>query len=120
MILNDSEFLQLALNKYDNPRMTDVEEFQADIRRFGQLNKLLQRYVKDKSLLNDRLIINHIVIIGNCFTPEYSIPMMRYKTSDCCKFALDTFLFYMGLIEVSSIGLDFWLLEDLEKKHGRR
>lgn len=119
MILTDAEFFKSALNNYDNPFTVSVEEFSADLKRFSHLNTLFRRYSKNSEDLKDRLIMNHIVILCNCFTVATSIELMRYKIGGAFRVILDTFMFYMGLV-ASVERLNFELLEYLEVSHGRK
>ncbi len=114
MIRTDSEFLQYAMNRYDNPHMSAIEEFSLDLKRFNYINNLIKRYIKDPEDLKDRLIINHIVILGNCFTVPGSIDMLKYRTPQEHYSILETFLFYMELIEEVETRLDFQLLNILQ------
>lgn len=119
MIQSDAEFFKCAVKNYDNPHAVSIDEFKSDIRRIGHLETLINRYVKDKSDLRDRLILNHIVILGNCFSTPISISMMRYKIEKSLHIHLDTFLFFLGWVELVD-SLNFELLEILEKTHGRQ
>ena len=110
MISSNSEFLKLAFCSYDNPHLATISEFEYDLKRFTYLNNLLNRYRLDPIDLKDRLILNHIVIIGNCFTVPTSIPMLYYKVSDENYCSLNTFLYYLGIIEISIDKLDQYLL----------
>lgn len=113
VIHSESEFLQFAMNNYDNPHLTSLDEFEGDIKRFLYLNNLFKRFV-EKDDLKDRLIINHIVILGNCFTVSATIPMLYFKTPVKYKQTLDTFLYFMGLIELVELGVNFQLLQKLK------
>jgi hypothetical protein len=117
MTIIDSEesFFKAALNSYIRPFTVSVEEFSADLKRITYLKNLINRYIIDPSDLKDRLILNHIVILGNCFTPQIAILLIKYK----CGNTADTFLFYMGLIDTVE-KMDFKLLNFLEKTHGTR
>lgn len=101
------------MNNYDNPHLTSVDEFEGDIKRFMYLNNLFKRFI-EKDDLKDRLIINHIVILGNCFTISATIPMLYFKTPIKYRQALDTFLYFMGLVELVEDGVDFTLLQKLK------
>lgn len=66
MILCESTFLVYAANRYDNPHCSDITEFEEDLKRFQYLRKLFGRYVQGAEL-KERLILNHLIIIYNCF-----------------------------------------------------
>ena len=110
MIKSDSDFLKFALNKYDNPHLSSIEEFEADTKRFIYLNNLLNRYRDDPTDLQDRLILNHIVIICNCFSVIGGLEMLRYKISPNNIGILETCLYHLGMINIVITKLDFYLL----------
>ena len=64
--LEESTFLLYAAKHYDNPYCHDVSEFEEDLKRFQYLRKLFGRY-KQFGDLKERLILNHLIIIYNCF-----------------------------------------------------
>lgn len=111
MIKTESEFLQFALHNYDNPKLSFLEEFEADLKRFQYVNQLLNRYRLDKTDIPEKLVLNHIVILCNCFSIRGAIIMFDYKISKQNMIALNTCLYYIGAIEKSEIGLDFYLLD---------
>lgn len=66
MKLGESTFLLYAAKYYDNPYCHDISEFEEDLKRFQYLRKLFGRY-KQFGDLKERLILNHLIIIYNCF-----------------------------------------------------
>lgn len=66
MKLGESTFLLYAAKHYDNPHCHDISEFDEDLKRFQYLRKLFGRY-KQFGDLKERLILNHLIIIYNCF-----------------------------------------------------
>lgn len=66
MILTESTFLVYAMQNYDNPHCLEIEEFEEDLKRFQYLRKLFFRY-KQTGELKERLILNHLIILYNCF-----------------------------------------------------
>lgn len=115
MINTDSEFLQFAFSKYSNPHLISVAEFEADIKRFTYLNNLLKRYRDDPTDLKDRLILNHLVILGNCFTVPGSILMLKYKIFSENKYIVDTCLYFLGILASVDTKLDYYLLDILNE-----
>jgi hypothetical protein len=69
MKLEESTFLLYAAKYYDNPQCSSVEEFEEDLKRFQYLRKLFGRY-KQVGELKERLILNHLIILYNCFGLE--------------------------------------------------
>ena len=80
MILNDENFMLYAAHYYDIRRSAGVEEFNEDLKRFQYLKRLLRRF-DDTGDLNIRLIMNHIVVLYNCFG-NAATPMLFMKLSD--------------------------------------
>jgi len=66
MKLEESTFLLYAAKYYDNPHCHDISEFEEDLKRFQYIRKLLNRYAQYGDL-KERLILNHFIVIYNCF-----------------------------------------------------
>ena len=92
--LTENNFLQFALNNYDNPSCATLEEFEDDLKKFLYLNKLLQRYTKNKDL-RERLILNHIIVIYNLWG-DAATEMLFYKVDEEHWSSLVVFLTFVG------------------------
>ena len=92
--LTENNFLQYALNNYDNPSCATLEEFEDDLKKFLYLNKLLQRYKKNEDL-RERLIINHIIVIYNLWG-NAATEMLFHKVEEEHWSSLIVFLTYLG------------------------
>tara|TARA_Y100000310_G_scaffold345352_1_gene464058 strand:- start:16961 stop:17335 length:375 start_codon:yes stop_codon:yes gene_type:complete len=66
MILTEETFLIYAAKYYDNPYCTSMKEFEDDLKRFQYLKRLFNKY-KNGGVIKERLILNHIIILYNCF-----------------------------------------------------
>lgn len=66
MRLDDSSFLLYAAKHYDMKSAASSEDFYEDIKRFQHVKRLFKRYKEDRDL-RIRLILNHLIIIYNCF-----------------------------------------------------
>lgn len=64
--LTNENFLIYCAKIYDNPGMTSTEEFIEDLDRIKYIKKLITRYI-DTGDLKERLILNHIITLHNCF-----------------------------------------------------
>lgn len=64
--LTDDNFLVVCAKLYDNPGAQSTEEFLEDLNRIKYIKKLLTRY-KETGELKERLILNHIITLYNCF-----------------------------------------------------
>ena len=68
MELNEENFNIYAAKFYDMARSSGVDEFNDDLKRFQYLKRLFKRYEEDDDL-RIRLILNHMIILYNCFGP---------------------------------------------------
>ena len=64
--LTDENFLIYCAKVYDNPGMTSTDEFMEDLDRIKYIKKLITRYIETGEL-KERLILNHIITLHNCF-----------------------------------------------------
>jgi hypothetical protein len=80
MILNEANFILYAAKMYDVKRSSGVEEFNEDLKRFQYLKRLFKRY-DESGDLKIRLILNHIIVLYNCFGPE-ATDMLFFKLKE--------------------------------------
>lgn len=64
--LTEANFLIYCAKIYDNPQMIKSEEFLEDLDRIKYIKKLITRYTESKDV-KERLILNHIITLHNCF-----------------------------------------------------
>ncbi len=76
--ITPANWIMFAMKNYDNPQADGEEEFYEDIKRFKYLKRLLKKYY-DTSVLKERLILNHIIILQNVFGVEASSTLLLYK-----------------------------------------
>lgn len=98
--LGESTFLLYAAKHYDNPHCSDIAEFEEDLKRFQYLRKLFGRY-KQTGELKERLILNHLIILYNCFGPD-ATNMLFMKLDDyheCLKPFVEYLNFMPAIIE---------------------
>ena len=96
--LTDENFTMFAMQCYDNPQCTSVEEFMEDLRRFSYLKRLLRRYYKNDEL-RERLLLNHLICLLNIFGVPNCIKMLDFKIEEEYWPVLKTMLIYMGHVE---------------------
>jgi hypothetical protein len=104
--LNDDNFLIFAIKNYQNPSCTGMAELEDDLKRFKYLKRLLNRYEKTGEP-NERLIINHLILLYNVFG-RGTTEMLFFKLEDKYWSNLKTYLVFlnrMPLEEVSTQGL---------------
>lgn len=68
MRLTDSTFLLYAAKHYDDRMASDSDEFYEDLKRFQYLRRLFRRN-EEEGELKVRLILNHVIVLFNCFGP---------------------------------------------------
>lgn len=115
--LDDSNFVIFAAKHYDNPQCLSTAEFLEDMSRFKYLKKLFNRYEKTGEL-RERLVLNHLIILFNCFDQE--TPRMLFLKMPEYKRYLKPFLVYLnrmpevvdGIIS-SDISMDIKIVEAL-------
>jgi len=76
--LTNKNFLLYASKHYENKQCTSMEEFKEDIQRFKYLKRLFKRYSAAGDL-QERLILNHLIIIQNVFGIDAAIKMLFFK-----------------------------------------
>jgi hypothetical protein len=112
-----------AAKNYDEKKAASEEEFHEDMRRFQYLKRLFKRYDDDGDL-RVRLILNHLIVIYNCFGP-CATNMLFMKLEEYHKYLKPfvVFLSYMPekiqydevIIRNSDIPLDSNIVEELRK-----
>jgi len=115
--LNEENFILFASRNYNNPQCTSIEEFNDDILRFKYLKRLFRRYINDGDL-QERLILNHIIILYNVFGIKAANKMMFYKMDDEYWPIIKTFLVYLSYIkenDLIDIPLDKGIIDVLRK-----
>lgn len=68
MRLTEKNFILYAAKNYDMSRAASIDEFHEDLKRFQYLKRLFRRYEEDNDL-RIRLILNHLIVLYNCFGP---------------------------------------------------
>lgn len=123
--LEDSNVLLYAVKCYDKPYCIQ-SEFEEDYRRVRYIKRLLYTYRKIGEI-KERLLLNHIVMMQNCFGAEHSTRILFLKVNEKDWAALKTFLIYTsGMPEIvkgingrdivsSDIPLDWKIVEILRR-----
>ena len=120
--LNDKTILLFAMKHYSNPQCGDIEEFHEDLNRIKYIKRLLGRFEK-KGILKERLILNHIIIMGNVFTPIGATRMLFLKLEEELHSGLKTFLLFLNYlpeneyevpeVKIKDIPIDLRIMEVL-------
>lgn len=123
MHLTEKNFLLYAAKNYDSKRSASEEEFHEDLKRFQYLKRLFKRYEEDNDL-RVRLILNHLIVLYNCFGPN-TTPMLFMKLEEYHKYLKPFVLFlsYMPdvvmyeevILKNSDIPMDADIVNELRK-----
>lgn len=92
--LNEDTFLITAIKAYDKPNCI-LSEFDEDLKRIKYIKRLIKKYQTTKDL-KERLILNHLVILGNVFGVEASVRILFYKLNESDYPILKTFLLFLN------------------------
>lgn len=94
--LTKSNFLLYCAKYYDKTILSN-EEFLEDCKRFQYLKRLCNKY-KETGDLKDRLILNHLIILFNVFTPPQVCSTLLYFKLEDSFDVLKPFLLYLQLL----------------------
>ena len=96
IVLNDENFLLYCAHHYDNSKYTSTEEFNHDLSRIKYIKKLITRYIVNDEL-KERLILNHVIILNNCFGPEVLCKLLWLKLEKQIEY-VKPFLVLLGVL----------------------
>jgi hypothetical protein len=94
--IDDDNVILYAIKAYDKPHLVK-SEFEADYARFKYITRLINKYKKNDDM-KERLILNHIIILGNVFGVEATVKILFLKTPPTDYSILKTFLIYLNYL----------------------
>ena len=100
--LTEDNFIMYAVKNYDNSGCRGMEEFYDDLKRFKYIKRLLRKYNVGKDL-RERLILNHIIILGNLFGVEATTKMLFFKIEKKFWSQIKTFLVFLNYMPMKII-----------------
>lgn len=95
-ILTEDNFLLFCAKYYDNSRYISTEEFVEDLNRIKYIKKLITRYVENGDL-KERLILNHIIVLNNCFGANVLCKILYLKLKPQMKY-IKPFLILLNVL----------------------
>jgi len=113
--LTAKNFNLFAAYNYNNPEATDIEEFKEDLSRFKYLKRLLRRY-EVQGDLQERLILNHLIVLYNVFGIYAADRMIWFKINDEHFSYIKPFLVFLSVLkedEKIEISMDINIIEKL-------
>ena len=93
--LTDKNINAYMIMSYDNPQVSDLEEFEDDIKIPKYIKRLINRY-SGVGELKERLILNHIILFYNVFKFEAATRILFFKMDVEDYSILKTFLTYLN------------------------
>lgn len=99
--ITNKNFKFVAARSYNNPECSSIEEFNEDLSRFKYVKRLFSRYELEDDL-QERLILNHLIVIYNVFGIEAANRLMWFKVSPEHYSMLKTFLVFLSFIKEDS------------------
>lgn len=94
--LHDDNFMIYAMKCYDKPNCI-MSEFEEDLKRLKYVKRLIRRY-RVTGELRERLLLNHITILGNVFGVEGAVRMLFFKLDRDDFDILKTFLLFLNFM----------------------
>ena len=105
-----------AKRHYDN-RGADQEEFNDDMNRFKYLKRLFRKYDTSKDF-KARLIVNHIIILGNVFGIDAATTLLFFKIDKEHWSMLKTILIFLNYMpdgELIDVEINQDIMTELRK-----
>ena len=100
-----------AIGQYTNPQCEGMTEFEEDLSRIKYVKRLLKKYHRTGKV-RPILLLNHLTILGNVFTPMGAARMLFFKLDANIHPSLKTALLYLNYIGEGFV-LDEVVLDDI-------
>ena len=112
-ILTEENFLLFCASHYDNSHYATTEDFLEDVNRIKYIKKLVTRYIENGDL-KERLILNHIIILYNCFGAEVCCRLLYFKLKHQMRY-IKPFLILLNIMpnQLYNVGEDIVVDTDL-------
>lgn len=95
--LTEKNLLLYAAKHYSNPRFSDIDDFNEDLKRFKYVKRLLNRYIESDEL-SERLVLNHLIVIFNMFGIEAALNILDLKLEEKHWPVVKPFLIFLNYI----------------------
>jgi len=115
--LTHRNFKLYAAQHYNNPEAVDVDEFKEDVSRFKYIKRLLSRYEAHGDL-QERLILNHLIVLYNVFGINCANKMLWFKIEEQHWTYIKPFLVFLNYLPIDEkveVPLDPEIIERLRK-----
>lgn len=101
--LNDENVLMYAIKCYDRPGCLQ-SEFESDYKRFKYIKRLVNKY-RNTGEIKERLILNHLIILGNVFGIEATVRILFFKLPEVDYKTIKTFLIFLNYMPKQIVGI---------------
>lgn len=95
--LTKKNYFAYALQMYDNPSCSGIEEFQNDLLKIKYIKRLINRYKRTQEI-SPRLLLNHIISVYNVFHAHSISRLLFFRIDADSWSALKTVLEYVNLM----------------------
>ena len=93
--LNDDNFLLYAMKFYENPQCLSESDFNNDLKILKYVKRLFNRYERTQ-VLKERLMLNHLIMLGNVFPVKVLVRILFLKIPVQYWSELKTFLIFLN------------------------
>jgi len=100
--LTEENFVMYAVKNYENPECKGMDDFYDDLKRFKYIKRLLRQHSGGKEL-RERLVLNHIIVLGNLFGVEATTRMLFFKLEKKFWPQIKSFLVFLGYMPMKVI-----------------
>ena len=116
--ITEENFMLYAAKNYRRTICLDIKEFRDDLARLKYLKKLLRKYISTGEV-QERLILNHIIVFHNVFNIDAATKMCFFRAEPDLHPALKTFLIFLNFIDDSyqytDVPTDMYITSKLQK-----
>ncbi len=102
--LTNDNYLIFCAQHYNGNKYYTTEEFVEDLNRVKYIKKLITRYIESDEL-KERLILNHIIVLNNCFGPEITCKILYLKLKKQMKY-VKPFLIFLNILPEKIYSVD--------------
>ena len=115
--LTEKNLILYAAKHYSNPKFSDIDDFNEDLKRFKYIKRLLRKYDETK-ILKERLLLNHFIVLKNVFGTDACATLLLFKIQREYWSIMKSFLLYLNIIteeELKDVDRDENVHQILEK-----
>jgi len=95
--LTKKTYFAYALQMYDNPSCSGIDEFQEDLLKIKYIKRLINRYIRTGEV-SPRLLLNHVISVYNVFQPHAVSRLLFFRLHPTAYSSLKTILEYVSLM----------------------